>query len=370
MKKSIRLTSAAMAALIAMSCASFSAIADAPSAEITEGIGYTDEILGGWQVNSDSTAMNKNKAAKAAFKKATEGLTGVSYKAVAFLGSQVVAGKNYAVLCRATPANPDASPEVVIMYIYEDLSGNAEITGFQTIIGEQLDGGFGTNTGRFAISDSKNKKVYSAYKKAMKDLVGVSYKPVLYLGAQVVAGSNYMVLCRSQVVYPNAPYQWSLVTVNKDPNGKVQLLDIQTLNLGNIDKPEDIGNAQIANPWREFNTVSEAEKAAAISFSAPEKLGDYQRALILATDKIVEVRYTNGDNEICIRKAAGSDDVSGDFNTYKNISEKKLNGKTVTLKGNDGVKSAVWTDAENSYSIYSENELSADFVESIIAKIS
>ena len=234
MKKTIRLTSAAIAVLIAMSCAAVPAFAD-ESAEITDGSAYAEEISGGWQVNSGSTAMSKNAEANAAFKKATEELEGVSYKPIAVLGSQVVAGMNYAILCKATPVYPDASSEVVIMYIYESLDGNAEITGFQTIIGEQADGGFSANTGKFAIRNSKNKSVYSAYKKAMKGLVGVEYKPVLFLGSQAVADSNYLILCRSQVVYPNAPYEWSLVTVNKSLKGKVKIADIQTLELGNTD---------------------------------------------------------------------------------------------------------------------------------------
>lgn len=52
----------------------------------------------------------------------------------------------------------------------------------------------------------------------------------------------------------------------------------------------------------------------------------------------------------------------------KNVSEKKIGGNTVTLKGNgDGVSSATWTSGTYSYSIYSENELTNKLVESIVA---
>lgn len=370
MKKTIRLTSAAMAAIIAVSCASIPVFAEEPVL-ISSGTAYAEEVSGGWEVNSGSTAMSKNPKANAAFKKATEELVGVSYKPIAVLGSQVVAGMNYAILCRANPVYPDASPEVVIMYIYESLDGNAEITGFQTIIGEQTEGGFSANTGKFAIKYSKNKSVYSAYKKAMKDLVGVDYKPVLYLGSQVVAGSNYMILCRSQVVYPGAPYEWSLVTVNKDLNGKASLVDIQALELGNIDD-ETAGddNVQIPNPWQEYKTVSEAANAAGFGFNAPEKIGKYTVSYVQAMDGIVEVTYADGGSEFCVRKGTGTDDISGDYNTYKNISEKKIGGNTVTLRGNgDGVNSSVWTDGSYSYSIYSGDELTAAFIEDIISSI-
>lgn len=367
MKKSIRFTSAAMAALIAMSCATFSAFADDTSVP-TDDSGYTEFLAGSWEVNTGSTSISKNAAAKAAFKKATAELLGVSYQPIAVLGTQVVAGTKYAILCKATPVIPDAAPDITIMYIYENVDGTVDIDGFHTIISGGDKGGFKANTGKFTIKNKKNKAVYSAYKKAMKELVGVDYKPVLYLGSQNKYGSNYMILCRSQAVYPNAPYEWSLVTVSKSAKGKVKLGDVQTLELGNTDEEITGDNTQIPNPWQEYKTVSEAAKAAGISFSAPEKLEGYKVSHVQVMDGIVEVRYSNGSNEIRVRKGKGTDDISGDYNVYKNVSEKKIGGNTVTLKGNgDGVSSATWTDGTYSCSIFSENELTNKLVESIVA---
>ena len=367
MKKSIRFTSAAMAALIAMSCATFSAFADDTSVP-TDDSGYTEFLAGGWEVNTGSTSISKNAAAKAAFKKATAELLGVSYQPIAVLGTQVVAGTKYAILCKATPVIPDAVPDITIMYIYENVDGTVDIDGFQTIISGGDKGGFKANTGKFTIKNKKNKAVYSAYKKAMKELVGVDYKPVLYLGKQTKSGSSYMILCRSQAVYPNAPYEWSLVTVSKSAKGKVKLGDVQTLELGNTDEEITGDNTQIPNPWQEYKTVSEAAKAAGISFSAPEKLEGYKVSYVQVMDGIVELRYSNGSNEIRVRKGKGTNDISGDYNVYKNVSEKKIGGNTVTLKGNgDGVSSAVWTDGTYSCSICSENELTNKLVESIVA---
>ena len=367
MKKSIRFTSAAMAALIAMSCAAFSAFAD-DSIELADDSGYTEFLAGGWEVNTGSTSISKNAAAKAAFKKATAELLGVSYQPIAVLGTQAVAGTKYAILCKATPVIPDAAPDITIMYIYENVDGTVDIDGFQTIISGGDKGGFKANTGKFTIKNKKNKAVYSTYKKAMKELVGVDYKPVLYLGKQTKSGSSYMILCRSQAVYPNAPYEWSLVTVSKSAKGKVKLGDVQTLELGNTDEEITGDNTQIPNPWQEYKTVSEAAKAAGISFSAPEKIEKYTVSYVRALDGIVEVRYSNGSNAIRVRKGKGTNDISGDYNVYKNVSEKKIGGNTVTLKGNgDGVSSATWTDGTYSCSIFSENELTNKLVESIVA---
>lgn len=366
MKKSIRLTAAAMAAISAISCASFASFAD-NTPKLTSDLGIAAEINGGWTANSGSVSMSKNAAAKAAFKKATEDLLGVSYKAIALLGTQVVAGTNYAILCKSTVVYPDAEPEMVILYIYEDLEGNAEITGTQTILsGGEEEGGFTVNTGK--LSPSKNKTVYSAYKAAMKKKTDVSYKPVVYLGKQVVSGMNYMILCRSNVSAKSEECEWVLVTVNKDLEGKCSVVDTEAVELGNTDDSSE--TVQIPNPWQEYSTVSEAAKAAGVSFNAPEKLGNHKISYIQAMDGIAEVDYTKGENTICVRAGAGTDDISGDYNTYKNVSEKKIGGYTVTLKGNStGYKAAVWTDGKYSYSVYSDNELTERFMTEIIGKL-
>ena len=83
---------------------------------------------------------------------------------------------------------------------------------------------------------------------------------------------------------------------------------------------------------------------------------------------IVEASYTKEGNEICIRKGKGTEDISGDCNTYKSVTEKKIKGITVTLKGSGkSVKTAVWTDGKFAYSVSSEKELTERFMKSIIA---
>jgi hypothetical protein len=88
------------------------------------------DLVGGWST-TDSTEITDD--VRAVFDKATQGLTGVDYEPVAYLGSQIVAGKNHAILCRATVVVPNAKPYYTIMYIYEDLQGNATIQDFSDI---------------------------------------------------------------------------------------------------------------------------------------------------------------------------------------------------------------------------------------------
>jgi len=88
----------------------------------------TGTMDGGYEVNSGSMAIDDNEDAKAAFEKATGALDGSEYEPIALLGTQIVAGTNYAVLCRITAVTPDAEPELGIVYIYEDLEGNCEVS--------------------------------------------------------------------------------------------------------------------------------------------------------------------------------------------------------------------------------------------------
>ena len=81
-------------------------------------------LSGGWTPSSNPKVT---KDVKALLKKATKTLVGVEYTPVAYLGSQVVAGKNHAVLCQAAAAVPDAQPYYAIVYLYESLDGKAEI---------------------------------------------------------------------------------------------------------------------------------------------------------------------------------------------------------------------------------------------------
>ncbi len=83
-----------------------------------------ENLAGGWSVADDNRITENNKAL---FDKAVEGLLGVNYEPVAYLGSQVVAGVNHCFLCRATVVYPGAVPTLALVYIYEDLQGGLSI---------------------------------------------------------------------------------------------------------------------------------------------------------------------------------------------------------------------------------------------------
>ena len=82
------------------------------------------QLAGGWKA-AENPEITED--VQELVKKGLDGLVGVGYVPVAYLGSQVVAGTNHAILCQATVIYPDAQPSFVILYLYEDLQGNVSI---------------------------------------------------------------------------------------------------------------------------------------------------------------------------------------------------------------------------------------------------
>lgn len=83
--------------------------------------------MGGWEtVTAEARPLPDD--AQAAFDKATGTLVGAEYTPVALLGTQLVAGTNYCILCQITPVVPNPVPTWALVYIYADLQGNASVT--------------------------------------------------------------------------------------------------------------------------------------------------------------------------------------------------------------------------------------------------
>ena len=85
-----------------------------------------ENMVGGWEM-IPAEAGTLTEEAQAAFDKAMEQLDGAEYTPVALLATQLVAGKNYCILCQVTPVVPNPVPKWALVYIYADLEGNAEI---------------------------------------------------------------------------------------------------------------------------------------------------------------------------------------------------------------------------------------------------
>ena len=81
-----------------------------------------DFLVGAWE-SWTGNPLEIPDDVKAAFDKAMEGLVGCTYEPIAILGSQVVSGMNYCLLCKTTVVTPDAPVSYTLVYIYEALDG-------------------------------------------------------------------------------------------------------------------------------------------------------------------------------------------------------------------------------------------------------
>lgn len=85
------------------------------------------DFAGGWNY-SEADGADLPANVEAAFEKATAGEKEVDYDELALLGSQVVAGQNFAILCKAESENENETAALAVAIVYADLSGNAQLT--------------------------------------------------------------------------------------------------------------------------------------------------------------------------------------------------------------------------------------------------
>lgn len=202
---------------------------DAESEETEPVPDPVSNLAGGWQL-PDSMAYNElPDNAQAAFDKALEGYSGMNFLPLALLGTQVVAGTNYSILCKAAVVSPNPAASLKVVTIYADLDGNASITDVADFeitdyvenedapSPETLAGGWAVNSelSRIALADDQEK----AFNTAAEGLLGVSYEPVLYLASQVVAGVNHAFLCKATTVTANPVTYLCVAVVYADLQG-------------------------------------------------------------------------------------------------------------------------------------------------------
>lgn len=186
-------------------------------------------LLGAWTINS-KFEPSENINAMVAFDKATESLESYKYTVIAVLGSQIVAGTNYSYLCRAEMAVPDAKPEYVIVNVYEDLDGNAEITGSLRL----LEGKEGWEYNDINPFMEENKEVKAAFDKALDGLTGAEYEPIAYIGYK---DNSYAILTKITITSVEPLTSLSTVYITKTDSGAmiddIYDIDMSLENVGN-----------------------------------------------------------------------------------------------------------------------------------------
>ena len=123
-------------------------------------------------------------------------------------------------------------------------------------------------------------------------------------------------------------------------------------------KDEDV---QIPNPLTEHETLADLAKTVGFEVTLPAVDKAYQEtAFIDISGETADVRFADGEDTITFRKAKGSDDISGDYNTYDENKTITVKGVSVSVKGNDGINTATWQKDGFTYSFSSDKAMTQD----------
>lgn len=135
--------------------------------------------------------------------------------------------------------------------------------------------------------------------------------------------------------------------------------------------PASINTVQIPNPFVDHATLSEAAKATGFTLSVPENVGESPlRNIQTMGSEMIQVFYGGEENEICIRKAPGSEDISGDYNTYIQTTVVDADGSNVTMKGENGlVYLAIWVRDGYTYSISTQAGMSSAGMAALVRSV-
>ena len=211
----------ALAAALLLSLAACGKTVQGANKEETEKTAE-EPVVGGWERAEDPTVTDE---VRTLMEKATAELDGASYTPVAYLASKVVAGRNYAILCRTAPVIPDAEETYAVVTIWEDPEGNVQMTEVRKMDTEAAINGL---AGGWYEPDSPaiTDELKAVFDKAMEGFTGVGYVPVALAAQQVVAGMNYRFLCEATTVVPGAETDYALVTVYKDLDGNAEITEV------------------------------------------------------------------------------------------------------------------------------------------------
>ena len=199
-----------------------------------------EEKSGGWNIAEEFYA-NVPEEIAAVVEGGNATYNGLPMAPVAVLGTQLVAGRNYMVLCSRD--NAKGGKELRVATIFADLEGNyqmtyetafdiatvLDVTDGTSLSGEVLLGGWNyyseNNAGELP-EDLKAK-----FDGALEGMLGANYTPIAYLGSQVVAGANHVFLCSAVPVSENPTTDIVLVKIYSDLGGNSSVSSVTPIPL-------------------------------------------------------------------------------------------------------------------------------------------
>ncbi len=204
------------------------------------------ELTGGWEIVLSNQVNDLHEEDIKIFNNAKSSYKELKLDLVALLGKQVVAGMNYMFLAKGYQSDVSKATYKIVV-VYHNLEGKDSITKVNDFdytryvntnidgLNEELSGGWNVeSSGRpYTLFEEKDNNVFD---KATNTLAGMSFKPLVLLGTQVVAGTNYAVLCYGSATVPDAKEGIYLLTLYEDLEGNGELISTAYIDLANYNK--------------------------------------------------------------------------------------------------------------------------------------
>ena len=134
---------------------------------------------------------------------------------------------------------------------------------------------------------------------------------------------------------------------------------------------EEESMMQIPNPFMEYGSLGDAEKAVGFDFTVPEGInGTAEYVYRVMNGEMMEIicRNAAGEEVARFRKAKGSDDISGDYNEYSDVrTDNSL--KNITYRGENGMfTGAIWVEGEYTFALSLAEAMTLEQVGVIISQ--
>lgn len=201
-----------------------------------------------WAVYDGINKVDLTEEAQKAFDTAMQGYNGAIYDPIALLGTQVVAGINYAILCKQTVVVLGKNPELKVLYIYQDLQGNAEVTDVcdfklddladvaepvsDAEDGEVIVGGFTPYVDQ--TEGALDAVAKEAFEEAIEGYEGLAIVPLSALGRLTVGAGGYAYLSVLTPVIPDATSNLGIVFVYTNDDEIMEIQNVTTLDIASF----------------------------------------------------------------------------------------------------------------------------------------
>ena len=133
-----------------------------------------------------------------------------------------------------------------------------------------------------------------------------------------------------------------------------------------------VGQTQLANPWKSYESLAEAESASELTFPVSETIpeGYVAESYRVMRGSLLEVTYQNGETKITVRMQSGSDeDISGVYENFTKTETFHQNDASVTCKQADDCLVYLVQNDVYCFSIYANSPTAEDACREILTDI-